>query len=146
MAGFGLNGEGGGLGILWPWVQTPLGCWINTLWGWLCLSSFWGRQNECQLAGILCRSGDPSKIVPNSPGDCLGSTNALHRVWCQWMDRWFVGLSRFVHPYRIRLKDGVSPVKEAPRRVPHSLHAYLKEKLSDMVARGVMSRVDALTD
>ena len=29
-----------------------------------------GWQNECQLAGILCRSGDPSRIVPNSQGDC----------------------------------------------------------------------------
>ena len=44
------------------------------------------RKNVCQLAGILRRSGDPSRIVPNSQGDCLGSTNALHRVWFQWMD------------------------------------------------------------
>ena len=33
------------------------------------------------LVGILCRSGDPSGIVPNSQGDYLGSTNALHRIW-----------------------------------------------------------------
>ena len=45
------------------WVQIPLGCWINTRWGWLCLSSFRGRQ-----------------------GDCFGSTNALLRVCSQWMD------------------------------------------------------------
>ena len=51
-----------------------------------CLSSFRSRKNECQLAGILCRSGDLSRIVPNSQGDCFGSTNALHRVWSQWMD------------------------------------------------------------
>ena len=25
---------------------------------------------ECQLAGILCRSGDPSRIVPNWQGNC----------------------------------------------------------------------------
>ena len=36
-----------------------------------------------QHAGILCRSGDPSRIVPNSQGDCFGSTYALHRVWSQ---------------------------------------------------------------
>ena len=59
---------------------------IPTRWGKLDLSSFRGRQNECQLAGILCRSGDPSRIVPNSQEDCVGSTNALHRVWSQWMD------------------------------------------------------------
>ena len=46
------------------------------------------RKNECQLAGLLCWSRDPSRIVPNSPGDCLGSTNALHKVWSQWMDGW----------------------------------------------------------
>ena len=43
-------------------------------------------KNEYQPAGILCRSGDPSRIVPNSPRNCLGSTDALHRVWSQWMD------------------------------------------------------------
>ena len=69
-----LYGFGGGFGILGSWVQIPLDCWIHTRWGWLCLSSFWGQQNECQHAGILCRSGDPSTIGPNSQGDCLGST------------------------------------------------------------------------
>ena len=29
---------------------------------------------------------DPSRIVPNSQRDCLGSTNTLYRVWSQWMD------------------------------------------------------------
>ena len=58
----------------------------------------------------------------------------------------FVGLGRFVRPYHIRLKDGVSPVMEAPRGVRHSLHVRLKEKLSDMVAWGIISRVDAPTD
>ena len=38
------------------------------------------------VSGILCQSGDPSRIVPNSQGDCLSSTNVLHRVWSQWMD------------------------------------------------------------
>ena len=47
-----------------------------------------------QLAGILCRSGNPSRIVPNSQGDCLGSTNALHRVWSQWMDGCMLGEAR----------------------------------------------------
>ena len=32
-------------------------------------------KNECQLAGVLCRSCDPSRIVPSSQGDRLGSTN-----------------------------------------------------------------------
>ena len=41
-------------------------------------------KNECQNSGIPCRSGDPSRIVSNSQGDCSGSTNALHRVWSQY--------------------------------------------------------------
>ena len=43
-------------------------------------------KNKYQHAGILCRSSDPSRIVSNSQGDYLGSTNALHRMWSQWMD------------------------------------------------------------
>ena len=35
-----------------------------------CLSSFRGRQNEGQHAGVLCQSGDLSRIVPNSQRDC----------------------------------------------------------------------------
>ena len=34
-------------------------------------------KNEYQLVDILCWSGDLSRIMPNSPGDCLGSINAL---------------------------------------------------------------------
>ena len=34
-------------------------------------------KNECQHAGILRRSSDPSRIVPKSQGDCSSSTNAL---------------------------------------------------------------------
>ena len=83
-----LYGLGGGFGILGSWVQILLSCWINIRWGWLCLSFFWGWQNKYQLAGILCLSGDLSRIVPNSPGNCLGSTNALHRVWSWWLDGW----------------------------------------------------------
>ena len=48
-------------------------------------------KNECQLAGILCWSGYLSRIVPISQGDCLGSINALHSVWSQWMDGWMDG-------------------------------------------------------
>ena len=32
---------------------------------------------------VLCQSGDLSRIVPNSQGDCFCSTNALCRVWSQ---------------------------------------------------------------
>ena len=39
-------------------------------------------------ASLLVYCGDPSRIVPNSQGDCLSSTNALHRGWSQWMDGW----------------------------------------------------------
>ena len=89
----------GGLGIQGSWVQIPFGCCINSRWCWLCMSSFRGRQNECQLAGILCRSGDPPRIVPNSQGDCLGSTNALHRVLSQWMDGWHTWVIFFFHSH-----------------------------------------------
>ena len=43
-------------------------------------------KNEYQLDGILYWSGDPSRIVPNSPGDCFGITDTLYTVWSQWMD------------------------------------------------------------
>ena len=37
------------LGSLDPEFKSLLGYWINRRWGWLCLSSFQDRQNECQL-------------------------------------------------------------------------------------------------
>ena len=42
-----------------------------------------------KMSASMCRSGDLSRIVSNSQGDCLGSTNALHIVWPQWNDGWF---------------------------------------------------------
>ena len=32
-----------------------------------------------------------SRIVPNSPGDCFGTTDALYRLWSQWMDASYAG-------------------------------------------------------
>ena len=66
-----LNGSGGGLGILGSWVQIPLRCWINTRWGWLCLSSFWGWQKS---ASLLVSCGG----VATHPGLCrIGKETAL---------------------------------------------------------------------
>ena len=50
-----------------------------------CHPSEVGKMSTSML-GILCRSGDPSRIVSNSQGDCFGSTNTLHRVWSQSKD------------------------------------------------------------
>ena len=61
-------------------------------------SQRWSKENGCTWAqygtslqrsshsSIQRWSGDPSRIVPNSQGDCFRSTNALYRVWSQWMD------------------------------------------------------------
>jgi len=64
----------------------------------------------------------------------------------EWSHAWLHTLHRFLPPYHIRLDDGVSPVVEAPRRVPHSLHTCLKNKLSDMEAMGIISRIDVPLD
>ena len=49
---------------LWVLSSSPVGCWINTGWGWLNLSSFWGQQNVYWCRGTasvaqLC----PSKMI-----------------------------------------------------------------------------------
>ena len=59
-----LHGYGGGLGILGSWVQVLLGCWINVRWGWLCLSSFWGRQKMSGSVLVSCVG------VATHPGLC----------------------------------------------------------------------------
>ena len=56
------------------------------------LSSFSGWHNEYQLAGMIepfaypASEWKPIQDVPNSPGDCFSSTDALYRVWSKWMD------------------------------------------------------------
>ena len=49
---------------------SEVGKMSTSLLGWLSHSS------------ILCRNGDPSRIVPNSPGNCFGSTD----FWQTWQD------------------------------------------------------------
>ena len=46
-----------------------------------CHPSEVGKMSASML--VYCRSDDPSRIVPNSQGDCLSNTNALYRVWSQ---------------------------------------------------------------
>ena len=57
---------------------SEVGKMSTSLLGWL--------SHSC----ILRRSGDQSRIVPNSSGDCFSSTDALCRVWSPtgWMDGW----------------------------------------------------------
>ena len=56
-----------------------------------------GGKNEYQLAGMIEPFEYPasewrlSRIVSSSPGDCFGSTDALHRVWSQCMNACMVG-------------------------------------------------------
>jgi len=47
-----LSGEGGLAWDLRILSLSPVCRWINTRWGWLSLSSFWGQRNEYQCTGI----------------------------------------------------------------------------------------------
>ena len=51
-----------------------------------CHPSEVGKMSVSMLAGILCQGGDTSRIVSNSQGDCLSSTNALQSMVP--MDEW----------------------------------------------------------
>ena len=44
-----------------------------------CHPSEEGKMSTSLL--VDCVGVSEARIVPNSQGDCLGSTNALHRVW-----------------------------------------------------------------
>ena len=88
MPGVGLMVRVVGLGSWGPEFKSPSAVelipgGVNSA----CHPSKVGKMNASLLVGILCRSGDPSRIVPNSQGDCLGSTNALHRVWSQSLEQ-----------------------------------------------------------
>ena len=62
---------------------------------------------------ILHWSNDLSRIVPNNRGDCFGSTNALYRVWTQWiLDVVFGPISQW---WRITLKILVARSGSSPK-------------------------------
>ena len=55
-----------------------------------CHPSEVGIMSACLLVscvGVVTRPG----LCPTAKETCLGSTNALHRVWSQWMDGWMDG-------------------------------------------------------
>ena len=78
------------LGIRGSWVQASLlGESIHQGVDSACHPSEVGKMSISLLgwpshSSILRQSGDLSRIVLNSEGDCFGSTNALYRVWSQW--------------------------------------------------------------
>ena len=58
----------------------------------------------------------------------------------------FEGLGAFEKPYHIDVDPSVTPVIHAPRRVPFSVQERFKEKLDEMVQKGVIRKVDQPTD
>ena len=78
---------------------SEVGKMSTSLLGWLSHSS------------ILCRSGAQSRIAPNSPGDCFGSTDAMYRVWPPWME-WMSG-TRAVSYVWVLFSSVAAAVQEA---------------------------------
>ena len=75
--------------------------------GWLSLSSFRGHQNEYQLAGVLCRSEDPSRIVPIAKKSASAAPTLRTEYGPDgWMDGW--KLSRKAYHFGIAYRSVVS--------------------------------------
>ena len=84
MPGVGLMVRVVGLGSKDPEFTSPLA--VELIPGGV--ESAYRPSKVSKMSAILCWSGDMPRIVPNSQGNCFGSTNAQHRVWSQWMDGW----------------------------------------------------------
>ena len=58
----------------------------------------------------------------------------------------FEGVGRFGKPYRIRLKEGYTPVVSPVRRVPYAKKQAMKAELDRMESIGVISKIDIPTE
>lgn len=58
----------------------------------------------------------------------------------------FDGLGKFNNQYDIKLKENITPIVHAPRKVPIGLKSKLKKALNDMTNQGIISPVKEATD
>jgi hypothetical protein len=58
----------------------------------------------------------------------------------------FKGLGKYEGQYRIELKDGVQPVSQPPRRIPHAKRDKLRETLRELEQRGIIAPVNKSTE
>jgi len=68
---------------------------------------------------VSCQNGDLSRIVPNSQGVRLGSTNALYRVWSQWMDTKHSGVDYVILKVSYAMLNAMFPVLGPSSRFYH---------------------------
>ena len=58
----------------------------------------------------------------------------------------FTGLGRLEKPYHIKVDPTVTPDVNPPRTIPAALRDRVKTELEDMEKRGVIRKVEELTD
>ncbi|KAL5510796.1 hypothetical protein EMCRGX_G006398 [Ephydatia muelleri] len=72
-----------------------------------------------------------------------------NRVTREWIVRefpdLFQGIGCLPGEYDIELEEGVSPVQNRPRKIPHVMKAAVEEKLKSLEEYGVIARVDTPT-
>lgn len=58
----------------------------------------------------------------------------------------FQGMGCLPGEYRIQLKDNITPVIHAPRKLPIALRDSVKQKLDELVEQGIIAKVEGPTD
>ena len=101
----------------------------------------------CEKLGLIQRTDcPPSQPMRGEPS--VNVINPGHLTKQDVLEEYedvFTGLGK-LEPYHITIKDCADPVIHPPRRVSHSLHNRLKEKLDQMERDEIIAKVDKPTN
>ncbi|XP_059049470.1 uncharacterized protein K02A2.6-like [Achroia grisella] len=98
-------------------------------------------ERACNIIGL--QSSAQLKII--NPEYSMGQVSCEQVVMTDYKEL-FVGLGCMKEEYDIKLKENVSPVVHASRRVPLAIQPRLKKKLEELERIGVISKVQNPTE
>lgn len=108
-------------------------------------------KTNIYILDFLIVDTDSSPILGHSSCQQLNlikrvfSVNTKNNILDEYSDV-FVGLGCLPGTYKIELKDNVTPVVHAPRKLPEALKDKIKSKLTEMQAQGIIAKVEGPTD
>lgn len=108
--------------------------------------------NACVKLNLISRSPEAKEVklsfnaVSNTGVIDAVTCNSPKQVFLKENKLYFEGIGTYPGEYRIELKENVTPVVNPNRRVPETVKVKLKETLNRLESRGIVSKVDKVTD
>ena len=110
------------------------------------LSGLTSSQDLGVIKVVMVAKTEEKQTKPDKGEEVTKLSEELKEEVLEKYTQVFTGLGRLETPYQIEVHPTVTPAVNPPRTVPAALRDRVKDELDDMEKRGVIRKVEELTD